>query len=67
MIKLTRINGKELFINPHQIEFIEEIPDTIIKMFSGKKVIVTESVSEIEKKIIEYRRHIGYVGNESTY
>jgi flagellar protein FlbD len=30
MIKLTRLNGKEFFVNPHMMEFIEETPDTVI-------------------------------------
>ncbi|MDR1239934.1 MAG: flagellar FlbD family protein, partial [Treponema sp.] len=47
MIKVTRLDGKEYFINPHQIESIEVHPDTTLLMLSGKHVIVREHVSEI--------------------
>ena len=67
MIELTRLNETVLFINPHQIEFIEETPDTIIKMFSGKKVIVREGPEEITKKIIAYRKRIGFLGNDTIF
>lgn len=67
MIKLTRLNGSEFWVNPHQIEFMEETPDTVIKMFSDKKVVVTEKVALVIERIIEYRRHLGYIGNDTTF
>ncbi|MDR2758467.1 MAG: flagellar FlbD family protein [Spirochaetaceae bacterium] len=64
MIKVTRLDGKEYFINPHQIESIEVHPDTTLLMLSGKHVIVREQVSEILESIIAYRRQIGAFKNE---
>jgi flagellar protein FlbD len=58
MIKVTRLNNTELWISPHQIEFIEETPDTVISFVSGKKIVVKEKIDEILKKIIEYRNKI---------
>ncbi len=38
MIKVTRINGtEEFFVNENKIEFMEETPDTVISLESGKK------------------------------
>ncbi len=64
MILVTRLNDEELYVNPHQIEFIEEKPDTLIKMVSDRKLIVKESCEELVKRITEYRRNIGIMGNE---
>jgi flagellar protein FlbD len=64
MIQVTRLDGKEYFINPHQIESIEVRPDTTLQMLSGKHVIVREPVSEILGRIIAYRRKIGIFKNE---
>jgi flagellar protein FlbD len=64
MIKVTRLNGKEYFINPHQIESIEIHPDTTLLMLSGKSVVVLEKVDEVIDRIVEYRRRIGYFKNE---
>ncbi len=64
MIEVTRLNGKTFWINPHQIETIESTPDTIIRLLSERKYIVTESCEEIFKKIVVYRRQIGLIGNE---
>ena len=67
MIKVTRFNGKELYINPHQIEFMEKTPDTILTMFSDRKLVIAESPEEIIDRIIEYRKKIGVTGNETAF
>ncbi|MCL2479524.1 MAG: flagellar FlbD family protein [Treponema sp.] len=64
MIKVTRLNGKEYYINPHQIESIEIHPDTTLLMLSGKYVVVLEKAEEIIDRIVEYRKRIGYFKNE---
>ena len=64
MIKVTRLNGKEYFINPHQIESIEILPDTTLLMLSGKHVVVLEKIEDVIERIIEYRKRIGYFKNE---
>lgn len=57
MIKLNRINGTEFALNSDLIEFIEETPDTVISLTTGKKIIVSESVDDIIRKIVEYKRN----------
>ena len=64
MIKVTRLNGKEYYINPHQIESMEIHPDTTLLMLSGKHVVVLEKVEEVISRIVEYRRRIGGFKNE---
>ena len=64
MIKVTRLNGAEYYINPHQIESIEIRPDTTLLMLSGKHVVVKEGIDEIIGRIVEYRRRIGGFKNE---
>ena len=64
MIEVTRLNGKKVWVNPHQIESIEVNPDVTLLMLSGKAVIVKEKPDELIKKIIEYRRQIGAFKNE---
>ncbi|MDR0401169.1 MAG: flagellar FlbD family protein [Treponema sp.] len=58
MIKVTRLDGTEYYLNPHQIESIEIHPDTTLVMLTGKKLIVRESVQELLRRIEEYRRRI---------
>ncbi len=60
MIKISRLNKSELYINAELIEFIEETPDTVISLISGKKIIARESAHSIIEQIITYRRRVGY-------
>jgi len=55
MIRLTKINGQEFFINCDLMEFIESTPDTIISLTTGKKVIVKETAEDIIEKVIEFK------------
>ena len=54
MILVTRINKvTQFYINEDMIEFIEETPDTIISLNTGRKVTVMETAIEVIKKIRE--------------
>ncbi len=64
MVKVTKLNGKEFYINPHQIEYIEENPDLTLVMLSGKRLVVTENYQSVFDRIIEYRKLIGAFKNE---
>jgi len=55
MVKLTKINGQEFFVNSDLMEFIESTPDTIISLTTGKKVIVKETAEVVIEMIIEYK------------
>jgi flagellar protein FlbD len=58
MITVTRLNDTPLVINTDLIEFVEAIPDTIISLTSGKKVMVKESIDEIIARVEMYQRKI---------
>lgn len=58
MIKLTKINGHECFLNHSLIEIIEESPDTCITMSNGNRYLVLESCVEIRDKIQEFQAEI---------
>jgi flagellar protein FlbD len=58
MIKVTRLDGREYFLNPYQIECIEVNPDTTLVMLSGKHHIVREEVDEVLEKIQTYLRQL---------
>ncbi len=61
MIKVTRLNHQELVINADHIEFVEATPDSVISLVSGKKMVVSESVDEIIKRVIAYKQALNQV------
>ena len=58
MIKVTSLHSKKFVINADLIELIETMPDTIITLTTGKKIIVRESTEEILQKVVEFKRQI---------
>ena len=64
MVKVTRLDGYEYHVNPHQIEYIEQNPDTTLIMLSGKRLVVREDYQTVFDAIVEYRRLIGAFKNE---
>jgi flagellar protein FlbD len=56
MIRVTRINDAELVVNSDLIEFVEAIPETMITLTTGKKIMVRESVDEIIQRVAAFKR-----------
>lgn len=61
MIKVTRLNGETFYLNAVLIESIEEKPDTILTLTTGKKLIVRESAQQVADLIRAYMRNIGSI------
>ena len=58
MIDVTKMNGMEFSINADLIEVIEEVPDTVIALTTGKKIMVKESRLQIISLVKAYKREI---------
>ena len=58
MIDVTKMNGLEFTINADLIEVIEEGPDTVITLTTGKKIMVKESRLQIKSLVKNYKREI---------
>ena len=56
MIEVTRLNGTKITINAEHIETVDETPDTVITLVSGKKFIVTEKTEDVTNLVIEYKK-----------
>ncbi len=58
MILVSRLNETKFLVNPDMIEFIEETPDTVVTLMSGRKIVVSEPAEEIVRRIVAYRHRI---------
>lgn len=64
MIDVTKMNGGSITVNADLIETVEETPDTIITLTTGKKIIVKESRQQIKNLVLSYKRKI-YIERET--
>lgn len=58
MIKLTRLDKTEFYINPDLIESLEETPDTVMTLTNGDHFLVLEKARKITDKIISFKAMI---------
>ncbi|MCM1495353.1 MAG: flagellar FlbD family protein [Bacteroides sp.] len=58
MIELTRYNDNKFSLNAEIIEMVEETPDTVITLTTGKKIIVKESRQEVSDLVKLYRHQV---------
>ena len=58
MIKLTRLNHSEFYLNPDLIKAIEQTPDTIITLVNDDHILVREQTEEIIDRIVDFRVRI---------
>jgi len=58
MIEITKLNDVKISINAELIELVEEVPDTVITLTTGKKIFVKESRQKIENLVKSYKRDI---------
>jgi len=61
VIKLTRLNGQRIALNPDSLLWAEEAPDTTLRLSSGESVIVLETIDALTELVIAFRRRIAEV------
>jgi flagellar protein FlbD len=58
MIALTRLDGHRLMLNCDLIESLEATPDTLVTLTSGNKLVVRDTMEEVQSKIIAFKRSV---------
>ena len=56
MIEVTKLDGVKILLNEHYIETVEETPDTVITLSTGRKIIVKEGRQEIKNLVKSYEK-----------
>ncbi|MEY8515400.1 flagellar FlbD family protein [Lachnospiraceae bacterium 29-84] len=62
MIEVTKLNGTNILVNAELIESVEETPDTVLSLVTGKKIIVKERRQEVKNLVILYKKEIAASG-----
>ncbi|MGB8452101.1 MAG: flagellar FlbD family protein [Anaerocolumna sp.] len=58
MINVTKMSNVNITVNSDLIETIEETPDTVITLTTGKKLLVKESRQEIVNLVKLYKKEL---------
>lgn len=66
MIKVCTLNNREIAINPDLIETVEAVPQTVLTLTSGKKLLLTDKMQDVVDKFINYKQRINLSKSEVT-
>jgi flagellar protein FlbD len=58
MIRLHRLDGKEFVLNCDLIRQLEAMPDTLITLTTGEKLLVADTVEQVTELARAYRRSL---------
>lgn len=58
MIFLTRFDGSEVVVNSDLILTVEKIPDTVLTLTTGDRIMVKEGVEEVVARAVAYRHRV---------
>lgn len=58
MITVTRLDKRVVVLNVDLIKMIEATPDTIITLVNGDTLVVRDSVEDVIRRAIDYKRQV---------
>lgn len=61
MTDVTKMNGMNITINSDLIETVEDTPDTVITLTTGRKIIVKESRQTIKNLVKSFKRECTFM------
>jgi flagellar protein FlbD len=62
MIALHRLDGKLFYLNAELIETVEQTPDTVVTLTTGRKYLVQETGPAVVAEVLAYRRAVARPG-----
>ncbi|MFD2616883.1 flagellar FlbD family protein [Terrilactibacillus laevilacticus] len=67
MIELTKLNGHSFYLNVFLVEQFESLPDTTITLTTGKKLVVKESMDEVNQRIVSFMKNVPLVSSAAIH
>ena len=58
MIHVTRLDGSDVVVNADLIATIEQIPDTVLALTNGARIMVREAADLVVDRVVSFRRRI---------
>ena len=66
MIRLTRLNGSELYLNADLVATVESHHDTVVTLVDGKTYVVAERAEQVVEAVTAYRASVLAVADRMT-
>ena len=56
MVKLTRLDGRDVIVNAEHILTVERTPDTMLTLTTGAHLMVREPVPDVVDRVLGWRK-----------
>lgn len=61
MVRVTRLNGSEIWLNPVLIESLEATPDCVLKMSNGHIYVVRETPEQVQSLVTNFYQGVSLI------
>lgn len=58
MVLVHRLKGEPLFLNADLIESIEALPDTVVTLADGRRIMLSDTPEDVVDRIRRYRASV---------
>jgi flagellar protein FlbD len=58
MIRLTRLNGSEVYLNADLVATVESHHDTVVTLVDGRTYVVTDTAQGVVEAVTRYRASV---------
>lgn len=58
VIRVTRLNGTQFYLNAEHIQTVEGLPDTHILLTNGQQYVVREAAEDVAAQMLAYQRRV---------
>lgn len=58
VIRVTRLNGSQFYLNAEHIQTVESVPDTHILLTNGQQYVVRETAEDVSAQVLAYQRRV---------
>lgn len=58
MIPLTRLDGRDIVVNCDLIVTVESTPDTLLRLTTGDRILIKDSVEDVVSRVLAFRRRV---------
>jgi flagellar protein FlbD len=63
MIPVIRLDGSSILLNDDLIESIQQAPDTVVSLVTGRTMILRDSPDDILARVIAFRQAVNRSGD----
>lgn len=56
MVSLHRLNGDLVVVNADHIELLEQTPEVVVVLTTGRRLVVRETLAEVVAAVVDYQR-----------